>query len=108
MVILAMLTVPASVATSEEGGPQHERQRPAPAIDRRQSRPKWLRLSEGPVGTLRILEHERDARFLMSRKTTSSECLLGAAFALLAAVVSGIHDPFSEARMHRDVVQVTE
>src|SRR5262245_11337706 len=57
-VILAMLAVPASVATSEEEARDNERQRPAPAIGRRQSRPKWLRLSEGPVGTVRILEHE--------------------------------------------------
>jgi hypothetical protein len=48
----------------------------------RQSRPKWLRHSEGPLGTLRILEHECDARLLAARKTTGSECLLGAALAL--------------------------
>src|SRR5262245_41741765 len=103
-----MLAVPASVATSEEAGSQHERQRPAPAIGRRQSRPKWLRLSEGPVGTVRILEHECNTRLLAARKTTSSECLLGAALALLTTVVLRIDDPFAQSLMDRDIVQVTE
>src|SRR5262245_1360415 len=72
------------------------------------SRPKWLRLSEGAVGTLCILEHGRDARLLTARKTTRSECLLGAAFALLAAGVVHINDLFAQSLMHRDVVEVTE
>src|SRR5262245_47730285 len=72
------------------------------------SRPKWLRLSEGAVGTLRILKHRCDARLLTARKTTRSECLLGAAFALLAAGVLRTNDLFAQSLMHRDVVQVTE
>src|SRR5262249_40348599 len=72
------------------------------------SRPKWLRLNEGVVGKLRILEHGCDARLLAAGKTTGSECLLGAALALLAAGVLRIDDPFAQPLMHRDVVQVTE
>src|SRR6516162_10494418 len=72
------------------------------------SRPKWLRLSEGAVGKLCILEHGRDARLLTARKTSRSECLLGAAFALLAAGVVHINDLFAESLMHRDIVEVTE
>src|SRR5437763_2079135 len=80
---------------------------PAP-IAMSKSRPKWLRLGKGAVGTLRILEHRCDASFLTARKTTGSECLLGAALALLAAGVLRINDPFGQSLMHRDVVQVTE
>src|SRR6516164_10350449 len=72
------------------------------------SRPKWLRLSEGEVGTLRILEHGCDARLLTARKTTRSECLLGAALALIAAGVLRIDDLFAQSLMHRDVIQVAE
>src|SRR5262249_54104106 len=60
------------------------------------SRPKWLRLSEGAVGPLRILEHGRDARLLTARKTSRGECPLGAAFALLAAGVVHINDLFAQ------------
>src|SRR6516225_5521747 len=72
------------------------------------SRPKWLRLSEGAVGTLRVLEHKCHARLLTARKTTRSECLLDAALPLLAADVLRINDPFAQSLMHRDVVEVTE
>src|SRR5262249_46455087 len=71
-------------------------------------RPKWLRLSEGAVGTLCILEHGRDARLLTAGKTSGGECLLGAAFALFAAGVVHIDDLLAQSLMHRDVVQVTE
>src|SRR5262245_33684692 len=80
----------------------------AAASSTSKSRPKWLRLSEGAVGTLRILKHRCDARLLTARKTTRSECLLGAAFALFAAGVVHLNDLFAQSLMHRDVVQVTE
>src|SRR5215813_7727830 len=72
------------------------------------SRPKWLRLSEGVVGKLRILEHGCDPRLLTAGKTTRGECLLGAVLVLLAAGVLRINDLFAQPLMHRDVVQVTE
>src|SRR6266498_126315 len=72
------------------------------------SRPKWLRLSEGAVGPLCLLEHGRDARLLAARKTSGCECLLGAAFALFAAGVVHINDLLAQPLMHRDVVEVTE
>src|SRR5262244_2911100 len=53
--------------------------RPSTCRRRSKSRPKWLRLSEGAVGTLCILEHGCDARLLTARKTTGSKCLLDAA-----------------------------
>src|SRR5262245_812760 len=80
----------------------------AAASSASKSRPKWLRLSEGTVGTLRILEHGCDARLLTARKTTRSECLLGAALALLAAGVLRINDLFAQSLMHRDVLQLTQ
>src|SRR5437016_4500755 len=66
------------------------------------SRPKWLRLSEGAVGTLCLLEHGRDARLLTAGKTSRSECFLGAAFALFAAGVVHINDLLAQSLMHRD------
>src|SRR6516162_1385432 len=80
----------------------------AASLSASKSRPKWLRLSEGAVGTLCILEHGRDARLLTARKTSRSECLLGAAFALFVAGVVHINDLLAQSLMHRDVVQVTE
>jgi hypothetical protein len=70
--------------------------------------PKWLRLSESAVGTLRILEHGCDTRLLTARKTTGGERLLGAALALFTTGVLRIDDPFGQSLMHRDVVQVTK
>src|SRR5262245_20643254 len=72
------------------------------------SRPKRLCLSEGAVGTLRLLEHGRDACLLTARKTSGGECLLGAAFALFAAGVVHFNDLLAQSLMHRDVVEVTE
>src|SRR5262249_61058215 len=72
------------------------------------SRPKWLRLGEGAVGKLCILEHGCDACLLTARKTAGGECFLGAALALLAAGVLRINDLFAQSLMHRDVVEVTE
>src|SRR5215831_1608067 len=80
----------------------------AAASSASKSRPKWLRLSEGVVGKLRILEHGCDARLLTARKTSRGECPLRAAFALLAAGVVHINDLFAQSLMHRNVVQVTE
>src|SRR5262245_37160321 len=80
----------------------------AAASSASKSRPKWLRLSEGAVGTLRILEHGCDARLLTARKTTCSKCLRGAAFALLAAGVVHVNNLLAQSLMHRNVVQVTE
>ena len=58
------------------------------------SLPKWLCLAEGAVRTLRVFEHGCDAGLLTARKTTGSECLLGAAFTLLAAGVMSIDETF--------------
>src|SRR5262249_34485209 len=80
----------------------------AAASSASKSRPKWLRLSEGVVGKLRILEHGCDARLLTTRKPSRGECPLGAAFALLAAGVVHVNDLFAQSLMHRDVVEVTE
>src|SRR5262249_24390167 len=82
--------------------------RPSTCRRRSKSRPKWLRLSEGAVGTLCILEHGCDARLLAARKTTGSKCLLDASLPLLAAGVLRVNDPFAQSHMHRDVVEVTE
>jgi hypothetical protein len=71
------------------------------------SRPKWLRLSEQTVGTLRILEHRSDARLLTAGKTASGECLLGAASTLLAAGILRDDDSFGQFLMHGNVVQGT-
>src|SRR5215470_17823249 len=81
---------------------------PAAASSPSKSRPKWLRLSEGAVGTLCILEHGRDARLLTAGKASGGECLLGAAFALFAAGVVHINDLLAQSLMHRDVVEVTK
>src|SRR5258708_25306860 len=48
------------------------------------SGPKWLRLSEAAVGPLRILEHGRDARFLVTRKATRGKRFLGGPLPLRA------------------------
>src|SRR5262245_32000780 len=64
------------IPSANEGG---QRLDAAAASLASKSRPKWLRLNEGAVGKLRILEHGRDARLLTARKTSRSECLLGAA-----------------------------
>src|SRR6266511_3678112 len=72
------------------------------------SLPKWLCLAEGAVRTLRVFEHGCDAGLLTARKTSGSECLLGAAFTLLAAGVMRIDEAFGQSLMHRDVVQVPE
>src|SRR5262249_60406318 len=80
----------------------------AAASSASKSRPKWLRLSEGAVGALSIREHGCDARLLTARKTTRSECLLGAALSLFPASILRINDLFAQSLMHRDVVQVAK
>src|SRR5262249_57693304 len=72
----------------------------AAASSASKSRPKWLRLSEGVVGKLRILEHGCDARLLTAGKTTRGECLLGAVLVLLAAGVLRINALFAQPPMH--------
>jgi len=80
----------------------------AAAAGKRKSRPKWLRLSEGTVGTLCILEHRSDTRLLTAGKTAGGECLLGAASRLIAASILRVDDPFRQTLMHGNVVQVTK
>src|SRR5262245_54952284 len=74
----------------------------------RKSRPKWLRLSECTVSTLCILEHRSDTRLLTAGKTAGGECLLGAASTLIAVSILRLDDPFRQALMHGNVVQVTK
>src|SRR5258708_35027752 len=64
------------------------------------SGPKWLRLSEAAVGPLRILEHGRDARFLVTRKATRGKRFRGGALAPLAPRVLPIDGPVGQPRMH--------
>src|SRR4029077_2304479 len=63
-----------------------------PIVALAKSRPKWLRLGEGTVGALRVLEHVGDARFLAAGEATGGEGLLGADRPLLAAGVLGMND----------------
>src|SRR5258708_33841735 len=64
------------------------------------SGPKWLRLSEAAVGPLRILEHGRDARFLVTRKATRGKRFLGGPFPLLPPAGLPIRQPVGQPPMH--------